>query len=226
MKKNLIEVAINRGVRSSIRRLSVLNRDALFLVEYPKSGASWIGDMVASVLDLPFKRNVVPTRLQGVFHGHYLPEQINRNIGAPLPLLVVRDPRDVLVSWYFHSFFVNDRYNERHVTRMRKRVSFDDYEAVHKNIHEFLQLAVVHKYPFGFHWGDFYGAWRGHPHVAVTYEQMRTNPHETLNALAFKYGVRRVRDNEIDAVVDHFSFKKAQAAQVVKRSGRHLYAKV
>lgn len=209
MKKNFMAVALNRVVRYSLRSSSFLNKDGLFLVEYPKSGASWIGEMLSSALEVPFPRNVTPASRFDLLHGHYLPSQLNLQRQSKLPLLVVRDPRDVLVSWYFHSFFVNERYNERHVLRMKKRLKFEDYDDVKKNIHDFLKLALVDKFPLGFNWTDFYSRWREVPHVAVSYEQMRRDPEVVLKKLVKHYSDDYISDHRIANIVEQYSFNRA-----------------
>lgn len=209
MKKNFVEVGLNRFVRFSVRKSHAFNSRALFLVEYPKSGASWMGEMLAATLEVPFPRNQLPTRLNGIFHGHYLPKQISRNSAAPLPLLVTRDPRDVLISWYFHSFFVNERYNERHVKRMKKELYSSDYDLVRENLSRFIVLCCEKKYPLGFNWSDFHESWRSRPHISVSYEEMKLYPSATLRRLADEYGNRPVSDQEIDAIVERYSFHRA-----------------
>ena len=80
----------------------------LYLVsEYPKSGGSWLRQLLSSYLDIPFPRNKMPKFGLSMFHGHYLPSRRFKDIKQIFYL--VRDGRDIMVSDYFHSLIWNEK---------------------------------------------------------------------------------------------------------------------
>lgn len=50
------------------------------VVEYPKSGGTWLGQLISSYLDIPFPRNTFPKLNNSLFHGHYLPANNLKNL--------------------------------------------------------------------------------------------------------------------------------------------------
>lgn len=64
---------------------------------FPKSGTTWVCQLAADYLQLPFPRySLLPVGCPAVIHGHM---PVRRNL--PRGLYVVRDVRDALVSRYF-----------------------------------------------------------------------------------------------------------------------------
>jgi hypothetical protein len=63
----------------------------LYIVnEYPKSGGTWVGQMLGRALRVPFPRNRFPVLRPSIMHGHYL-----RPWGMKNVVVVWRDGRDV-----------------------------------------------------------------------------------------------------------------------------------
>ena len=80
----------------------------LYIVnEYPKSGGTWVGQMLSHALDVPFPRNCLPNFSSCVMHGHYLKPWGMKNV-----VIVWRDGRDMMVSWYHHCLFKYKLGNE------------------------------------------------------------------------------------------------------------------
>ena len=68
-----------------------LKNDSIILVEYPKSGGTWLGQLVSSYFKIPFPRNKFPGIKRSLYHGHYLPKfNITKNKKI---ILLVRDGR-------------------------------------------------------------------------------------------------------------------------------------
>jgi hypothetical protein len=207
MKKNLLSVVTNKIVRRSLVKNPFFANDSYVLTEYPKSGGSWIGGIFAGYLNLPFPRNEIPKNVRSLLHGHYLPHQINTICKKNLPLVVYRDPRDIIVSWYFHSYFINERFNERHVKRMKKRLSFDDYDDVENNLPEFINFVLNQKYPLGFNWIDFVDNWSNVQHTAIKYEDMLQDPIKTMSNVLSSYTNFDINEGKLRDIVSRFSFK-------------------
>lgn len=82
--------------------------------EYPKSGASWIGQMLSESTKTPFPRNRLPIFGKSIMQGHYY-----NTFGLSNALIVWRDGRDVVVSQYYHWLFENDKGNKSSVEKFR-----------------------------------------------------------------------------------------------------------
>ncbi len=71
----------------------------VFVVGYPRSGTTWVCQLVADCLQLPFPRNMVlPVGFPAVVHGHELVWK-----SYPKGVYVMRDGRDAEVSMYFYA---------------------------------------------------------------------------------------------------------------------------
>ncbi|MEN0019917.1 MAG: sulfotransferase domain-containing protein [Planctomycetota bacterium] len=71
----------------------------VFVLGYPKSGTSWMCQVIADYLNLPFPRfSILPVGCPAVVHGHQF---VTRDY--PAGIYSMRDGRDVMVSQYFFS---------------------------------------------------------------------------------------------------------------------------
>ena len=108
----------------------------LFIVtEHPKSGGTWVAQMISDYFGVPFPRNRMPFLGTQVLHCHRT--HLNDLKKA---IVVLRDGRDVVVSYYYHSFFYNDLYNRRHVNRIKKQIKFDNYHNIKENLPRFIEF--------------------------------------------------------------------------------------
>lgn len=70
----------------------------VFVTGYPKSGTTWLTQMTADYLQLPFPRYLIlPVAFPAVMHGHKTVSSRD-----PHGIYLVRDGRDALVSLFFH----------------------------------------------------------------------------------------------------------------------------
>ena len=113
----------------------------LYIVnEYPKSGGTWVGQMLGRALRVPFPRNRFPVLRPSIMHGHYL-----RPWGMKNVVVVWRDGRDVMVSWYHQNLFSHEWRNDLQVERARREFSFRNYDDIYKNLPEFIEWAFTQK---------------------------------------------------------------------------------
>ena len=62
-----------------INSVSIKN-DSVLVMEFPKSGGTWLGQLIAGYLEIPFPRNRIPTLKRSLYHGHYYPKnRITKN---------------------------------------------------------------------------------------------------------------------------------------------------
>src|SRR5690606_3457682 len=70
----------------------------IYVTGYPKSGTTWLTQLTADYLQLPFPRYpILPVGCPAVMHGH---EMVSPH--DPPGVYLVRDGRDALVSLFFH----------------------------------------------------------------------------------------------------------------------------
>ena len=135
--------------------------------EFPKSGGTWVGQMLGRALGVPFPRNRLPVLRTSIMHGHYLSP-----FGIKNAVVVWRDGRDVMVSWY-HQQLVPHEWNELQVRRSRRELALEDYEDVYTNLPAFIEYAFRRPHSPRFSWADFVRRWHGRKGaIHVRYEDL------------------------------------------------------
>lgn len=184
---------------SNIRPVYVVN-------EFPKSGGTWISNVLSTLLRLPFHDNKTPPFEPQVLKGHfYFPGLIRNGV------IVWRDGRDVMTSFYHHSFFkfADIPINHAFVDMMRDKYQFADYNDVKANLPAYLEGELAKpSYP-SFTWAQFVDKWHGNGRLPeVKYEDMRRDPIVTLADLAKRMTGRTFSGAEIQAALAQHDIKK------------------
>jgi len=189
---------------------TLTQRLPLYVVnEYPKSGGTWVGEMLSDVLDIPFPRNQFPLFRSSILHGHVMHSWNMQNV-----LLVWRDGRDVLVSQYYHWLFENDRGNARLVQRCRADLSFQDYNDIRSNLIYFMEYIFERQRHPKMSWAAFVARWAGCERcVHVQYEALRTQPVDTLRHLIKQLTGKNLEVSDARKIVGAHSFKVLSGRQ-------------
>lgn len=130
---------------------------------YPKSGTVWLCELLSSYLYLPYPQNyLTPVLMKSVIHSHwhYSPKR-DRCV------YIVRDGRDVMVSFYFH--WLNQlrsgrspQYAESRrdalMSRLPTGVDFDD---VQRALPHYMELEFSEPRGSKVNWGDHVSDWLG-----------------------------------------------------------------
>ncbi|WP_231717219.1 sulfotransferase domain-containing protein [Desulfosarcina ovata] len=171
--------------------------------EYPKSGGSWIGQMLAAALDVPFPRNRLPMLRPCIMHGHFLWPSTLKNV-----VIVWRDGRDVIVSQYFHSLFQNEKGNKILVEKISADLKYADVKDTRSNLPSFIEYIFKgKKYP-KFSWLDFAKKWQGNSGaVHVKYEDFRHNCSTQLQQLVGALKNRPLSKARAEKIEKIFSFE-------------------
>lgn len=178
------------------------------VTEFPKSGGSWIGQMISSAGGIAFPRNRLPARHSSILHGHYLPTSVR------IPgLAILRDGRDVMVSWYHHCLFRNDRDNKDLVEITRRVFRPADPADVQVNLADFIEYAFTRQSHPGFSWSEFAKMVITNDNLVKTsYEEFRCKPVAELERVMDGLELEVVRNLEV--VVEEFSFHKQSGRAV------------
>ena len=180
------------------------------LSEYPKSGGTWMSQMIAAALNIPYPRNRLPLLRRQVIHGCYL--KVSRDI----PTVVVwRDGRDTMVSFYYHLVFDKPITSKKFSERVRTELGIVDRHAIRDILPRFIEWTFEGGYP-GFSWADFFQVWkRRSGHVETTYERVKADPLGELARVLDELGLRPQSEARLAEIVDEYSF----ASQANRKPG-------
>lgn len=181
--------------------------------EYPKSGGTWVKMMLSDALELPaWTKSTLPWG-SCVMQAHWMQARGNCKTVA-----LLRDGRDVMVSYYFHSFFQNEHDNGKYVAEMRTRFAFDDFEDVKSNLLPFMKLVLDNPVSPGFSWVDFMGAWSNRPGVInCKYEDLRQDTPKALQNLVQELTGRNIGHQRASEIADYYSIDNMRARQQKER---------
>ena len=176
----------------------------LYIVnEYPKSGGTWLGQMLSKAIDVPFPRNCFPELKTSIMHCHFANSWGMKNV-----VIIWRDPRDMLVSWYFHCLFKHNRGNAFLVDAVTSKLQFSDPENTHKNLPHFIEYCFTEQFYPRFTWLDFFQEWYDKPDVAYTkYELLQQDAKGEIQKIVKQLTNQVVSDEKAQEIVDYYSFK-------------------
>lgn len=207
---NLAWFKLNALLRQFIVRGGMNLFSSHYLVnEFPKSGGSWLGLMLAEALGLPFPRNRLPNFNNAIMHGHYLNTWNISN-----SVLLWRDGRDVLVSQYYHSLFKNDKGNERLVDLTRKKFQVTDFNDIELNLPKFIEYTYQQKVFPRFNWCDFVEQWSDKPVVHAKYEDLRINTLSELRRIIKELTSMDLDIQDARQIVEQYSFEVMSGRKV------------
>lgn len=189
----LTRYAVVKGFTNALGRPVVLT-------EFPKSGGTWLSQMLAEVLQIPYPRNRLPMLGRQIIHGCYL--SVNSKADT---MVVWRDGRDIMVSYYYHIMFDKPITSARFSARMKQQLSITDPEDIRAMLPRFIEWSFTGGYP-GFTWNDFIDRWHGRPGIFTTsYEAVLEDPGRELCRVLETFGLP-VDMARVEAAVEKYSF--------------------
>ena len=170
------------------------------VVEYPKSGGSWIRNMIRSYLGTPaylvdrlLSRNLV-------IHTHR-----RYSWSFPRPVVVVRDPRDLLTSFYHHD--VNFEHREQTLS-VSATFDHDPDDDVRVDFERYLRMKLFEPTHPWFFYSQFVESWWNRPGVCfVRYEDCLEDPVQQL-VKVLRFLDVPVDLDRVEEAVEHNSFKR------------------
>ena len=194
----------------AFQRLVMLNLVSsslpLYIVtEYPKSGGTWITQVLSECLGVPFPRNIRPKWESSMMHGHIKYSPLMSNVVA-----VFRDGRDCMVSWYFHTLFQNDKNSPILVEKTRKQLGFSDLDDVRSNLPAFIEYIFEKDKssfsPYKFTWAQFVRDWNHRDCVKIKYEAMVADGVTEISRVLASLNRSDVLKDHIEDVVEKYTF--------------------
>jgi hypothetical protein len=171
--------------------------------EFPKSGGTWVGQMLGRALGVPFPRNRFPMFHSSIMHGHYL-----RPWGIKNVVVAWRDGRDVMVSWY-HQQLIPHQWNRAQVARSHRELPLVDYDDVYGNLPAFIEYAFTRPHSPPFSWTDFVRRWYACKRTAhVRYEDLRRDTAGELLRLVRELAGEKLSRQRASVVAEEFSFER------------------
>ena len=167
-----VKSILNGAVRSILIRAFPRKIGVVPVNEFPKSGATWLSQMLSEAINIPFPRNRVPANIPCIVQGHFI-----HTWGINYGVVVWRDVRDVLVSWYFYCLFGAEHVLPKFILENRRALPVSDYEQIHKNMPIFIKYCFSVQRQPGFTWPEFVQTWINRNGLVFTrYEYLQRDP--------------------------------------------------
>lgn len=193
---NLIKLAM-------VRNIPGFGPSKIVLTEHPKSGGTWVSQMIAEYLDISNPRDRMPPRRRCVLHGHYLKVADANDI-----IVMWRDGRDVLVSHYYYHLFHRRKTMPGWAEMQQKRIGIKDARDVQRNMPRYIEYFFTDGPPFNMTWTSFIETWKNRTgHVETSYEAMREFPGQEMKKILEYLLVPDIDDLKLEACIAKFSFE-------------------
>lgn len=179
------------------------------LVEYPKSGGTWLCRMLADSMRTPFvQHSLLPVAMPSVVHGHwrYHPKLQNT-------IYLLRDGRDVVVSFYFHSIRPSANPNTanpyRSIERMKNLLGADaDLNDIRTHLNTYIEFLFANPQGCGQNWTQHTEEWFERPGVQyIRYEDLRSDCVGAMTRLLQGLG-REIEPERVERAVDNYSMER------------------
>jgi hypothetical protein len=211
---------LNAGLRYSLVR-GVLSPfvDHVIVNEYPKSGASWMTQMLSDALDKPFPRNRLPMVRSSILHGHFM-----HDVRSDSLLLFWRDGRDVAVSWYYHFVVGHTLTSKKAIETTREQAGITDPANIQDSFPRALEYFLTAPRHPRFTWASFVDKWSDHSEaVHLKYEDLQQDTTARLiETCANLYG-KKLELSEASQIVEKYSFQKQSGRKPGEESkGQYL----
>jgi len=179
----------------------------VFVTGYPKSGTTWLTQLTADYLQLPFPRYpILPVGCPAVMHGH---ESVSPR--DPSGVYLARDGRDAIVSLFFHLMRgVPEGDNPKLTPRMRHLFpGFTTKADVAGNMARFLERQMHSPTASPCNWNEHVMSalrltrddW-----AFVRYEDLLANPYETFVGAMGRLTKRPVDERRARMAIEKFDF--------------------
>lgn len=171
----------------------------IHVVEYPKCGGSWLRNMLQSLRGGEAHTGEQLIRPGSIVQGHWV-----YRAWFPRPVVIVRDPRDVFVSYYYHETRYERREEQRSIDRYFRS---DPKRPLREDFLAYLEAKLTHRTDPPFSYSEFLASWRSRRSVTwVRYEDLLENAERELTRVAAKVGLP-TEEWMIRAAIERHSFE-------------------
>jgi hypothetical protein len=169
------------------------------VVEFPKCGGSWISNIIRSYVGSNFNEGY---RLIG--RDEVIQKHLRYRPDLTRVVVVVRDPRDMFVSAYYHETSFTDREKSLPIERYFRR---DPNRPIAEDFAEYLEAKLLHVTHPRFFYSQFLDSWLGRPGVCmVRYEDFLEDAEAQLIRVV-RFLERPVELDRIRSAVSENSFE-------------------
>lgn len=201
-----VAASIRRYVLVASGVMAMRRRDFL-LAGFPRSGTTWTRHVLCNVISLcewqgrdvePVLNDTMPALGANDLFRRWPHASVPRVIkthhryspafGLPTAIIVIRDPRDVMVSRF-------------HLIRDKRDESSQPFDRFIRDRRQGLES-----------WFKHYASWRPHATLVLRYEDMLSDPHHAFGRLLDTLG-SRIDDAVLSEAIERSSFPSLQAAE-------------
>lgn len=173
--------------------------------EFPKSGGTWLCQMLSYYLELPFPRNRMPVFEKSIMHGH---NYYSRSFSKPI--FLIRDGRDIMVSLYHHLYIGHQVSRESALKKFRSKAPFNNFENIKENMPAFIEYTFTRFKLNGqkMNWKNITDSFLDKPNVTlVKYEDMLKNTYGAMEPVLNKMIDAPLLKTRLEDAVDLYSFQ-------------------
>ncbi len=200
-----------------IRYLMPLDMKLCVVTGFPKSGTTWVCQLISDVTGSYFhNKPMVPLLYNSVIHCHRSPFFLGQGMGISRKFIyVVRDPRDVFVSAYHAVLDSRKRVKKVDELPVKLRnflLDVEGYEDIDTRKIEFVKMALQFFPGSPVDWGEHVRSAMSAPNAAIVrYEDLRNDTEGTLKEILNKIDVSELDEKKLSDVIEKYDFKKQQS---------------
>lgn len=198
-----LKLRITRRLNKNIAEVFGFALGTIFVVEYPKCGASWVSNILSIYFNVPRASDNSKIKLgrRNVFQSHTLFRKSYIS-----PIVVVRDPRDVFVSYYNYQYYYRNRNLSADILKV---FQLSPNKSQRDNFYNYLKIKLNRKIDIDFHYREFVESWinNGKNVLIVKYEDMLQNPSFVLKKILKHLGKKSLDEKLVKRAVGDNAFE-------------------
>jgi len=179
--------------------------DLIHVVEYPKCGATWVSRLIATYIGIDRKYGGEKIlKKNSVIQKHALYNRFYKKV-----VLVIRDPGDVWVSFYFH-----EMYHQKD-KKLMNMIDFVPSQSDQQNLFKYVENKIKnpHLSTPGFSYREFVESWFDKKNIyIVSYEELQRDTEDVLSNIIRYLGYDIVPE-KIKQSVERHSFSNVTKRQ-------------